>query len=140
MIPITSNLLIDESQIQLHFIRSSGPGGQNVNKVSSAVRLRFDAENCPELSEAVRQRLRRLSGRRMTDEGIIIIEASRFRTQGRNRQDALHRLVELIRAAAEPTKPRVKSRPTWTSVQRRLEGKQQRGKVKRLRKVPAYID
>lgn len=140
MIPITSNLLIDESQIQLHFIRSSGPGGQNVNKVSSAVQLRFDAENCPELSKAVRQRLRRLSGRRMTDEGIIIIEASRFRTQGRNRQDALHRLVELIRAAAEPTKPRVKSRPTWTSIQRRLEGKQQRGKAKRLRKDPAYID
>jgi ribosome-associated protein len=140
MIHITSQLAIDESEIELQFIRASGPGGQNVNKVSSAVQLRFDAAHCPTLPEEVLLRLRKLAGRRMTDDGILIIEASRFRTQGRNREDAMVRLVELIRSATEKPKPRVKTRPTLASKKRRLEGKQQRGEVKRLRKGPASAD
>lgn len=124
----------------MQFIRSSGPGGQNVNKVSTTVQLRFDAANCPGLSEQVRQRLRRLAGRRMTNEGILIIEASQFRTQGRNRENSLQRLIELIRAATELPKPRVKSRPTLASKKRRLEGKQQRGEIKRLRNGPVSVE
>lgn len=140
MIRINHQLAIDEREISLQFIRASGPGGQNVNKVSSAVQLRFDAVHCPTLPEDVLLRLRKLAGRRMTDDGILIIEASRYRTQGRNREDAMVRLIELIRAATEKPKPRVKTRPTLASKKRRLEGKQQRGEVKRLRKGPASAD
>lgn len=140
MIRITSQLAIDESEIELQFIRASGPGGQNVNKVSSSVQLRFDAVHCPTLPEEVLLRLRKLAGRRMTDDGILIIEASRFRTQGRNREDAMVRFIELIRSATEKPKPRVKTKPTLASKKRRLEGKQQRGEVKRLRKGPILAD
>ena len=136
MIRITRTISIDENEIQEQFIRASGPGGQNVNKVSTAVQLRFDAAHCPTLPEDVLLRLRKLAGRRMTDDGVVMIEASRFRTQGRNREDALARLVELIRSATVRPKPRIETRPTLASKKRRLEGKQQRGEVKRLRKAP----
>ncbi|HET9463153.1 MAG TPA: alternative ribosome rescue aminoacyl-tRNA hydrolase ArfB [Thiobacillus sp.] len=140
MIRVNAEIEIDDREIQEDFVRASGPGGQNVNKVSSAVQLRFDAAHCPTLPEEVRLRLRKLAGRRMTDDGILIIEASRFRTQGRNRADAMVRLIELIGAAAEKPKPRLKTRPTLASKKRRLEGKQQRGEVKRLRKGPVSAD
>jgi ribosome-associated protein len=140
MIRVNAEIEIEEREIQEDFVRASGPGGQNVNKVSSAVQLRFDAAHCPTLPEDVRLRLRKLAGRRMTDDGILIIEASRFRTQGRNRADAMVRLIELIGAAAEKPKPRLKTRPTLASKKRRLEGKQQRGEVKRLRKGPGSAD
>jgi ribosome-associated protein len=140
MIRVNAEIEIDDREIQEDFVRASGPGGQNVNKVSSAVQLRFDAAHCPTLPEDVRLRLRKLAGRRMTDDGILIIEASRFRTQGRNRADAMVRLIELIGAAAEKPKPRLKTRPTLASKKRRLEGKQQRGEVKRLRKGPVSAD
>jgi ribosome-associated protein len=140
MIRITPQLCIDESYIELQFVRSSGPGGQNVNKVSTAVQLRFDAARCKTLTVDVLQRLRKLAGRRMTDEGILIIEASQFRTQGKNREDAMMRLIELIRAASIRPKARVKTRPTLSSKKKRLEGKLQRGDIKRLRKLPASTD
>src|SRR3546814_6400742 len=104
MIHVTSTIALDEDEIEETFIRSSGPGGQHVNRTESAVQLRFDAARSPALSEAVRARLKRLAGRRMTSEGVIVIEAQRFRAQDRNRQDALDRLVEMIRQAAVPPK------------------------------------
>jgi len=135
MIPITPTLSIDESELQEQFIRASGPGGQNVNKVETAVQLRFDAGHSPSLPEDVRARLVKLAGRRMTEDGMLIIEARRFRTQGRNRDDALQRLVELIRQATEAPKPRKKTRPTLASQKRRLESKQKRGEAKKLRRT-----
>ena len=135
MIPITPTISIDESELEEQFIRASGPGGQNVNKVSSAVQLRFDAGHSPSLPEEVRARLVKLAGRRMTEDGVLVIEAKRFRTQGRNREDALERLVELIRSATEAPKPRKKTRPTLASQKRRLESKQKRGEAKKLRRT-----
>ena len=135
MIHITPTLSIDESELQEQFIRASGPGGQNVNKVATAVQLRFDAGHSPSLPEDVRARLVKLAGRRMTEDGMLIIEAKRFRTQGRNREDALERLVELIRQATEAPKPRKKTRPTLASQKRRLESKQKRGDAKKMRRT-----
>lgn len=135
MIHITRTIAIDESEIQQEFIRASGPGGQNVNKVATAVQLRFDVYNSPSLPDDVRKRLIRLSGRRVTEAGVLIIDARRFRTQERNRRDAIERLVELIRKAAEKPRPRRTTKPTLASKRRRLETKRRRSETKRTRRL-----
>ena len=125
---------IDEDDLVENFIRSSGPGGQNVNKVATAVQLRFDARNAPGLSERVRERTIKLAGQRATKDGVIVIEAGRFRTQEQNRADARARLTALVAKAAEPPpKPRKKTRPSKGSVERRLQSKAGRSTVKKLR-------
>jgi ribosome-associated protein len=133
MIQITPSLSIDEREFTESFIRSSGPGGQNVNKLSTAVELRFDAARSPSLDPNLLARLRRLAGRRMNDDGVLIIKAQSFRKQERNRAEALARLVDLIRRAAVPPKPRRATKPTLASKQRRLNAKTRRSTIKRLR-------
>ena len=140
MIAVTDHLAIHESEISESFIRGSGPGGQNVNKVATAVQLRFDVRNSPTLPEGVKARLERLAGRRLTGEGVLVITAQRHRTQERNREDALDRLVELIREASERPKPRRPTRPTLASKKRRLEAKSKRGEVKRMRVGKPSLD
>jgi ribosome-associated protein len=134
MIRITDRISIDEQELEERFVRASGPGGQNVNKLSTAVQLRFDARGSPNLPNDVRARLERLAGKRLTREGVIVIIAQRHRTQERNRQDALDRLVELIQAAAVAPIPRRKTKPTRGSRERRLETKKHRSSIKGLRK------
>jgi len=134
LIQITHNIAIDEREIKEEFVRSSGPGGQNVNKVATAVKLRFDVVKSPTLPEDVRGRLLRLGGKKITEKGVLVIDARRFRTQDRNRQDALKRLVALIERASRKPKPRKKTRPTAASKRRRLEGKHQRSEIKLMRK------
>jgi len=134
MIAINDDLALDEREISETFIRASGPGGQNVNKVASAAQLRFDAKSSPSLPEAVRARLMRLAGNRVTQDGIIVITARRFRSQERNRDDARDRLVALIRRAAEPPKPRRKTRPSAGQREQRLAAKSRRATVKRQRR------
>jgi ribosome-associated protein len=140
MIRVTENISIDESEIFESFVRSSGPGGQNVNKVATAVQLRFDARGSPSLPEPVRVRVEKLAGARLTKDGVVVIFADRFRTQERNRADALERLLTLIRRAADLPKPRRPTRPTAASKERRLKGKSERSGVKRLRGRPASED
>ena len=134
MIQITPTIAIDESEIQFEFIRASGPGGEKVNRVATAVQLRFDVRNSPSLPDDVRARLARLAGKRMTKDGVLIITAHRFRTQERNRQDAIDRLLELIRRAARKPNIRRKTKPTLASKKRRLEAKRSRSKKKQLRR------
>jgi ribosome-associated protein len=133
MIPVSGSIAIAEGEIEEVFVRTGGPGGQNVNKVSTAVQLRFAAAGSPSLDERTLARLRLLAGRRMTADGLVIIMARRFRTQERNRQDAYERLIDLIRRAAEPAKRRVPTRPTAASRERRYEAKLARSRTKRLR-------
>ena len=135
MIRITPEISLRESELKWDFIRSSGPGGQNVNKVATAVQLRFEVFRSPSLPEAVRQRLVRIAGKRVSKEGVLLIDARRFRTQERNRQDAVERLVQWILRASERPKKRIKTQPTSSSKERRLEGKRQRSETKRLRRA-----
>jgi ribosome-associated protein len=132
MIEIGPSLQIDERELQIDFVRSSGPGGQNVNKVATAAQLRFDV-NASSLPEDLRARLMQIAGNRITSEGVLLIEARRFRTQERNREDAIERFAELVRKAAVKPRPRRKTRPTQVSKEERLKEKKRRGEIKKLR-------
>jgi ribosome-associated protein len=132
-VPVSSEIVIPESELTERFVRSSGPGGQNVNKVATAVELRFDVARSPTLPEAVRERLLARRDRRMTAEGVLVISAQRFRTQERNREDARARLAAFVAAGAEAPKPRVATKPSRAAKQRRLDDKRQRSGVKRQR-------
>ena len=134
MIRITREISIGEDEIAVQFVRSPGPGGQNVNKVATAVQLRFDVAASPSLPDDVKQRLAALAGRRLTEGGVLVIHARRFRTQGRNRKDAVDRLVDLISRAATPPKRRRKTKPTAAAKQRRLDDKRRRSATKKQRR------
>ena len=140
MIRITDHIAIDESELVESFIRASSPGGQNVNKLATAVQLRFDVRRSPALTDEVRARLERLAGKRLTREGVLVITAQSHRTQERNRAEALDRLIALIRQAAVRPVPRRPTKPTKASRQRRLESKKRRGGIKALRRSRAPID
>lgn len=136
MIRVTHRISLDESELQEEFVRASGPGGQHVNKTDSAVQLRFDVAASPNIPPDVKARLVKLAGSRLTQDGVLIVQADRYRSQRRNRDDALERLIELIRDASVPPKPRRPTKPTYGSQQRRLEGKAVRSEVKRMRGRP----
>jgi ribosome-associated protein len=140
MIRIDARISIDERELEERFIRASGPGGQNVNKLASAVQLRFDVRGSRSLPDDVRSRLERLAGRRLTRQGVLVIAAQRHRTQERNRQDALDRLIELIRRAAVAPRPRRATRPSAGSRERRLQGKKRRSSIKDLRQTKPELE
>ena len=140
MIRVTPSISIAERELEEHFIRASGPGGQNVNKLASAVQLRFDVRRSPSLPEQVRARLEGLAGKRLTREGVLVIHAERHRTQERNRQDARARLIELIRRAAVAPRPRRATKPTAGARERRLESKKRRSAIKGLRQGKPALD
>lgn len=140
MIRITEDIELDEHEIEEEFVRSPGPGGQNVNKVATAVQVRFDVRGSPSLSLPVKSRLERLAGRRMTREGVLVIEARRYRTQERNRLDARQRLIHLIEKAAHPPKRRVPTKPSAAARTRRLQAKHRRAEKKRRRSGPVELD
>ncbi len=135
-ITITPSVAIDEFELAFAFLRASGPGGQNVNKVETAVQLRFDVRHSPSLPEDVKKRLEKLAGSRLTRQGVLVLAAQRFRSQERNREDALGRLRHLIAKAAEKPKRRIATRPTLAAKKRRVDTKQRRGETKRLRRGP----
>lgn len=132
MIEITPSFSVDESELQFAFVRSSGPGGQNVNKVATAVQLRFDV-NRSSLPEEVKERLKSIAGNKITNEDELLIEAKKYRTQDQNREDAIKRFVELARRAFKQPKPRTKTKPTATSREKRLKEKKERGEIKKMR-------
>jgi ribosome-associated protein len=140
MLKITDTLSIDDGELEERFIRSSGPGGQNVNKVATAVELRFDVRRSPSLDNAVAIRLMKMAGKRVNDEGVLVIRADRFRTQDRNRQDARDRLAEMVRAATVVDKPRVKTKPSRSVKARRTDAKKARSTVKSMRRVRPDAD
>ena len=140
MLEITPSFSIDERELQFDFIRSAGPGGQNVNKVATAVQLRFDIANSPSLASETKGRLIQLSGKRVNTEGVLIVEAKRFRTQEQNRADAIERFVELVRKALIKPKLRKKTKPSAASKEKRLKAKKVKGATKRLRNMPIERD
>ncbi len=135
MIEISPSIKIDESEIQLDFIHSSGPGGQNVNKVATSVQLRFDVRNSPSLEPDIKERLIKLAGSRMTEDGILIIQSKRYRTQDQNRADAIFKLTAIIQKALIPPKVRKATRPSLTAKATRVSDKKQRGEIKRTRRI-----
>src|SRR5687767_631417 len=137
MLEITPSLKIDERELQLEFVRASGPGGQNVNKVATAVQLRFDVRTSS-LPDDVKARLIKSPGKRVTSEDVLVIEAKKFRTQEQNREDAIQRFVELVRKAAIKPKPRRKTKPTQASKEERLKEKKRRAEIKKIRQSKAY--
>ncbi|MFN2157206.1 MAG: alternative ribosome rescue aminoacyl-tRNA hydrolase ArfB [Anaerolineae bacterium] len=139
-IKVTDTIAIDENEITYDFVQASGPGGQNVNKVATAVQLRFDVRQSPSLPPDVRERLEHLAGSRLTQDGVLVLDAQRFRSQERNRRDALARLVELIRKAARTPKRRRKTKPTAASRRRRLENKRHRAQIKKWRRPVRHGD
>jgi ribosome-associated protein len=140
MIRVTADISIDEREIEESFVRASGPGGQNVNKLATAVQLRFDVRRSPSLPDEVRARLERLAGARLTRDGVLVISAQRHRTQARNRQDALDRLLDLIRRAAVAPRPRRATKPTAAARERRVEAKKRRSSLKRQRRIAPGFD
>ncbi|HQG30568.1 MAG TPA: alternative ribosome rescue aminoacyl-tRNA hydrolase ArfB [Deltaproteobacteria bacterium] len=140
MIFVTDHISLDESELGWEFVRSSGPGGQNVNKVATAVQLRFNVAASPRLSDEVKRRVRQIAGRRMTSEGVLIITAQRFRYQERNREDALQRLIEIIRQAASPPKRRIRTAPSQSVKEARLKEKKLRSARKQRRAKKTIVE